>query len=157
MKKYLVLLTLVLAGCATTDNVKLTTKTVPVAVPLIYSPLPPVVARPDLPHLLITPADAKVDGKVVQAYAASVKALLDYSEQLELIISNYKNINDAYAQLRAKVIADWKTNTGVDITVPDPTLPANPPSGLPPKPGDPLPPSSTAPGVPSDKDLANHP
>lgn len=119
--------TLALAGCATTHDVKLTTKAIPVAVPLIYSPAPPVISRPDLPHLTMSQPDQKVDGKVVQAYAASVEALLDYSKQLEQIVANYKDINDAYATLRSKLVADWKANTGVDITIPDPTLPTTAP------------------------------
>jgi len=115
---------LILAGCCSTDKVVLTTKTIPVAVPLIYSPAPPVVPRPDLPHLSLSAADQKVDGKVVLAYAASIEALIGYSEQLEQIIANYNDINAAYATLRTNTIATWKTNTGVDITIPDPTVPA---------------------------------
>lgn len=114
---------LALAGCATTHGVDLTTKTIPVAVPLVYSPAPVAIPRPELPHLLLTPEDAKVDGKVVQSYAASVAALLGYSKQLEKELANYKDINDAYAALRQKLIEDWKKNTGVDITIADPTLP----------------------------------
>lgn len=135
INKLLVIVTaLCLSACATTDNVKLTTRTQPIGVPLIYSPSPPKIDRPDLPHLKLTPDDTKVDGKVVQAYAASVQALLGYSEQLESVISNYKDINDSYAQVRAKLVADWKASTGVDITVQDPTqktVPA-PTSSVPP-------------------------
>lgn len=128
MKKLFVLIAvLALVGCATTDKVVLTTKTVPVAVPLIYSPAPVAIARPALPHLTISPTDEKVDGKVVQAYAASVEALIGYAKELEKELDNYKQINDAYAQLRAKLIADWKNNTGVDITIADPTVPKTAP------------------------------
>ncbi len=142
----LVVLSVTLCACATTHNIKLTTTTVPVAVPLIYSPAPPVVARPSLPYQTMSPADQKVDGKVAQAYAASVEALLGYSEQLELIISQYKDINQAYAQLRTKLIEDWKTKTGTDITVPEtPAL-----STLPSKPTT----SAPTPVVPSVSDLA---
>lgn len=128
MKKLIVLIAfLALAGCATTDKVTLTTKTIPVAVPLIYSPAPVAIPRPTLPHLAISPADERVDGKVVQAYAASVEALLGYAKEMEKELANYKDINDAYAELRTKLIADWKTNTGVDITIADPTVPKTKP------------------------------
>ncbi len=137
-----------LAGCASTShNVNLVTKSIPVAVPLIYSPAPPVVTRPDLPHLTITPEDSKIDGKVAQSYAASVEALIGYSEQLEDIIAQYKAINDAYAALRAKLIADWKANTGVDITIADPTVPV---TAMPTKP-------ITKAVVPPVTDLVKHP
>ncbi len=142
-------ISVLLAGCASTNhNVTLTTKSVPVAVPLIYSPLPPVVTRPNLPHLTISPTDDKIDGKVVQSYAASVEALIGYSEQLEDIVAQYKQINEAYAALRAKLITDWKTNTGVDITIADPTTP--PVTVLPPK-------ALLPPVVPAVKDLVKHP
>lgn len=120
----LILLITTLMGCSTNpSNVKLTTNTVPVAVPLVYSPAPPTVTRPDLPHLSIKPEDEKVDGKIVQAYAGSVEALLGYSKQLEKIIQNYKSINEAYTAMRQKLIEDWKKQTGKDITIPDPTIP----------------------------------
>lgn len=145
MKKLtIVLIALLAIGCATTRDVKLVTKTIPVAVPLIYSPAPPVVTRPSLPHLTITPSDSKIDGKVVQAYAGSVEALIGYSEQLEDIIAQYKDINNAYATLRAKLITDWKTNTGTDITIEDPTVPKTVPK-------------TTVPTVPPVGDLVSHP
>lgn len=150
LKKLLVLLLVcvVLAGCATTDKVTLTTKSVPVAVPLIYSPAPPVIPRPDLPILTVPAADQKVDGKVAQAYAASVEALLGYSKQLEQALANYGDINTAYAGVRDKLVADWKANTGVDISIADPTIPVKPASSAP---------TPAAPVVPPVTDLVNHP
>ncbi len=143
MKKILLIIAaLGITSCATTHDVKLITKTEPVAVPLIYSPAPPVIARPDLPYLLLTPTDEKVDGKVVQAYAASVEALIGYSEQLESIVAQYKDINASYTTLRDKLVADWKTNTGTDISIPDPT-------------GTVAPPTKTV--VPNVGDLVDHP
>lgn len=147
---------IILSACATTRDVHLVTKTIPVAVPLIYSPAPPVVVRPDLPHLTIVTVDQKVDGRVVLAYAGSIQALIGYSEQLEDIIAQYKTINDSYAQLRTKLIADWKTNTGTDITIADPTTGA-----ITSKSGTTSVPTSTTLGtpvsVPSVGDLVNHP
>ncbi len=119
----LILLFATLAGCATDSHVDLTTHTIPVAVPLVYSPAPPATVRPELPHLTIKPEDEKVDGKVVQAYAGSIEALLGYSKELEKVIENYKSINEAYAAVRQKLIDDWKKKTGVDITIEDPTIP----------------------------------
>lgn len=112
---------ILLAGCATTQHFQITSKTIPVGVPLIYSPAPPTVNRPQLPITTIQKTDS--DGVVVKKYAASVQALLGYSEQLEKIVQNYKNINQAYSVQRQKLIEKWKQKTGTDITVPDPTLP----------------------------------
>ena len=127
MKTLLCTITLlVLTGCCA-PNAVITTKCVPVGVPLIYSPMPPVIERPVLPHQVITPDDEKSDGKVVESYAASLQALIGYAEQLEQVIAEYKRINQAYAVLRDKLIKDWKDQTGVDISVGDPTLPSTKP------------------------------
>lgn len=126
-KFFIIFIFISIAGCATTKDVKLTTNTIPQAVPLIYSPAPLAIPRPDLPHLSISEEDQKSDGKVVQAYAASVAALLGYAKELETELANYKAINEAYTALRNKLIAEWKTKTGVDITIPDPTLPKSTP------------------------------
>lgn len=126
-KFFIIFIFISIAGCATTKDVKLTTNTIPQAVPLIYSPAPLAIPRPDLPHLSISEEDQKSDGKVVQAYAASVAALLGYAKELETELANYKDINEAYTALRNKLIAEWKTKTGVDITIPDPTLPKSTP------------------------------
>lgn len=107
---------LALAGCATTP--KLTCNVKPVAVPIVYSPAPPVVARPVLPITTITKTDS--DGVVVKKYAASVQALLGYSKQLEDIINQYQNIHNSYGALSSQVASDWKAKTGTDLQVPPP-------------------------------------
>lgn len=158
MKKiFAVLIILSLAGCCPQNKITITTKTVPVAVPLLYAPAPPVLARPTLPHLTISPTDEKVDGKVVQSYAASVEALIKYAEELEKITANYKNINDAYASLRAKLIEEWKANTGVDITVEDPTVQTDEKGAVTIKPPAIKPTTPETAVVPPVGDLVNHP
>ena len=112
---------LALAGCATNPNkITITSDVKPIAVPIIYSPEPPVVVRPELPHLTITPDKEKVDGEVVKSYAASVEALIGYAEQLEDIVAQYKKIHDDYGALASQVATDWKAKTGTDLQIPPP-------------------------------------
>ncbi len=106
-----------LAGCATNPNkVTITSDVKPIAVPIIYSPAPPVVTRPDLPHLTITTTDS--DGVVAKKYAASVEALIGYSEQLEDVIKQYQAIHDSYNTLATQVASDWKAKTGTELQIP---------------------------------------
>lgn len=108
---------LMLGGCAT-HGIKITTNVKPIAVPIMYSPEPPVVARPILPSTTITKSDS--DGVVVKKYAASVQALLGYSKELEDIIAQYKTIHDSYNTLASQVASDWKAKTGTDLQIPAP-------------------------------------
>lgn len=117
VKLVILIAVLALAGCASNPNkIDITTNVKPIAVPILQSPAPPVVTRPDLPHTTVTASD--VDGEVVKKYAASVEALIGYSEQLEDIIAQYKTIHDAYIQKAAELAADWKAKTGTDLQVP---------------------------------------
>lgn len=115
----LLIVILAMVGCATT----ITTKTIPVAVPILYSPAPPVVVRPALPIDNITENTAA--GDVVKDYAASIQVLLGYSHQLETIVGQYKTISDVYAQLKVNVEADWKAKTGQDLVVAPPIAPTS--------------------------------
>lgn len=108
---------LALVGCATNPNkINITTDVKPIAVPIIYSPAPPVVTHPDLPFSTITSADS--DGMVAKKYAASVEALIGYAEQLEDIVKQYQTIHDSYSSLASQVAADWKAKTGTDLQIP---------------------------------------
>lgn len=122
MKKIITLIAvLALAGCATNPNkIEITSNVKPIAVPIIYSPAPPVVERPALPHLNLTPDQILSDGEVAKAYAASVQALIGYAEQLEDVVKQYKDIHDAYGSLASKVAEDWKAKTGTELQVPPP-------------------------------------
>lgn len=123
-----VLLTvLVLTGCATTGQ-KITCDVKPIAVPIVYSPAPPVVARPDLPHSTITSTDA--DGVVAKKYAASVEALLGYVDQLEDVVRQYNDIHNAYGTKASQVASDWKEKTGTELQIP--TQPADAVTAKPP-------------------------
>jgi len=121
MKKIIIALLVsgVLAGCATTQGIKLTTQTVPQAVPILYCPAPPALTRPTLPIQHLSDADMNNDGLLAKAFAESVEALIGYSEQLEDITGQYKNVSDSYATLKAKIAADWKAKTGEDLVIPD--------------------------------------
>lgn len=68
-------------------------------VPVMYVPAPPVIDRPDLPISEITSTTSA--GDIAKMYVASVKALEDYSSQLEAVIADYKNKHD-----QTQVIAD---------------------------------------------------
>jgi len=108
---------LLLTGCATGPRrIQITSDVKPIAVPIIYSPAPPVVARPDLPHSTIVAADS--DGEVVKKYAASVEALIGYTEQLEDIVAQYKKIHDSYGTLASQVASDWQAKTGTVLQIP---------------------------------------
>lgn len=120
MKNLLILIAIfALAGCASNPNrINITSNVKPIAVPIVYSPAPPVVERPTLPHLVMTPDQVLSDGEVVKAYAASVAALLGYSKQLESIVKQYKDIHDSYSALASKIAEDWKAKTGTDLQIP---------------------------------------
>ena len=113
----ILIMMLAVSGCTTTS---ITTKTIPVAVPILYSPVPPVVVRPTLPIDTIT--EVTPAGNVVKDYAASIQVLLGYSQELEYIVKQYKDISDAYAELKTKVEADWKAKTGQDLVVAPQTI-----------------------------------
>ncbi len=103
-------------GCAANpQKIQIVSTTKPIGVPILYSPAPPVITRPDLPIKTMTPAQLKVDGETAKAYVASVQALIDYSEQEEDIVAQYKKISDSYINLRAKLANDWKSKTGQDL------------------------------------------
>jgi hypothetical protein len=87
MEKLIILMCVLLVGCATTTP-EIQIKEV--MVPQLYCPVPPEISKPDLPINTITETDDI--GDVVIKYKATVKALIDYSESLESIILTYKNI-----------------------------------------------------------------
>lgn len=122
MKKILTFIAIVaLTGCATNPNkIDITSNVKPIAVPIVYSPAPPVVERPTLPHLTMTPEQVASDGEVAKAYAASVAALLGYATQLEDIVKQYKDIHDSYGTLASKIAEDWKAKTGTELQIPTP-------------------------------------
>lgn len=120
VKKLLAIIAiLVLAGCATTPNkITITSDIKPIAVPIVYSPEPPIVTRPTLPHLVMTPEQILSDGEIAKAYAGSIQALIGYAEQLEDIVAQYKKIHDSYTDLAGKVASDWKEKTGTELQIP---------------------------------------
>jgi len=93
--KYALILSLLLAGCGTTQPIERTTTVevkVPVPTPI---PAPPDSVRPELMIYQLTDADNKNPGKVVQYYKASIKQLQGYAEQLETVIDGYRKASQA--------------------------------------------------------------
>lgn len=78
-----ILLLLVLCGCTSTPKIEIKE----VYKPILYCPAPPSIKKPLL--ALNTIKDSDSAGDVVVKYKASIRALIDYSESLELIIENY--------------------------------------------------------------------
>jgi hypothetical protein len=85
-KKSLISLLLILTGC-THEVVRIQKENVPV----LYCPKPPVINRPNLAIDTIT--DKDTDGDVVVKYEATIKALQDYSKNLETIVDSYNKIS----------------------------------------------------------------
>lgn len=89
-------------------TVKLRTEVQQVYVPLLYCPAPPAVERPALPIYELQAEDAEDPGKVVVHYKATVKVLEGYVTELEAILLQYDQSNEAYEDLRNKFEEQWK-------------------------------------------------
>ena len=88
-----------LIGCAQ-QPVKIRTETVEVVRPILYCPAPNLeqLNRPDvLPIDKITPTTSP--GEVAVLYKATVKLLIDYTDRLEIVLDQYKGINETYDEL----------------------------------------------------------
>ena len=72
-------------------------------VPVLYCPDPPTVVRPDLPIHNMTPEQMQSAGEVVKHYKATVRSLMGYSEDLELIIRYYNEADKEYEDLRLEL------------------------------------------------------
>ncbi len=82
MKVILVML-IMLSGCAARQPV------IPVSVPVVLaSPVPPSISRPALPIYNLSAGDDA--GVVMRAYVVSVKMLMGYVQQLEIILDGYR-------------------------------------------------------------------
>lgn len=111
----------ILTGCSTTPRqIDLTTKTVPQSVPILYCPAPLQIARPDLPIETMLSADAAIDGKVVENYAATITTLEGYVIQLETELTQYQKDHDQYAALAETLDQQWFAKTGTHLELPSP-------------------------------------
>jgi hypothetical protein len=95
---------LMLVGCGSAP-IKVNTEVKETLVPVLYSPAPPVIKRPELPIHQMTGEQLKEDGEVVKYYKATIKVLIGYSEELRKALGEYDKINKAYDEERKKLEA----------------------------------------------------
>lgn len=100
-----------MTGCATLTDRTITTQTVKVQVPVLYTPEPPTLIRPDLAiHDL--PQGARDNyAAIARHYKVTIIQLLSYVEQLELTLDNYQLISDTLDQTGVLI------DDGIDIVV----------------------------------------
>lgn len=105
------LATLLLSGCGTFGKRELVTQTIKVQVPVLYSPEPPVLTRPDLAiHEL--PAGARNNyAQIARHYKITVIQLLNYVEQLEIVLDDYKLISETLDKTGVLI------NDGIEVKV----------------------------------------
>jgi len=77
-------------GCASTPTFK--TQVVEIRTPVLYSPRPPILDRPDLIIHELSVAERRDPGTVAKYYKATVLQLLGYTEELESVLESYKVI-----------------------------------------------------------------
>lgn len=88
-----------LTACSSTPEVVIETRYV--HIPVLYSPEPPPIERPDLVIDSLNPESDS--GDVALAYRATVRQLLQYSRKLELVIDQYGVISEEFEILRAEI------------------------------------------------------
>lgn len=102
MDKIIVLIFLLfLVGCGTNPIVE--TKVQYVNKPILYCPEPPNIEHPTLLIDKLTEHDKNNHGVVAQAYKATIKQLLNYITELELIIAQYDKTSKDYKELKEKL------------------------------------------------------
>jgi len=84
-----------LGGCGG-QPIKFTTDVKETLVPIVYSPAPPEITRPELPIQQMTDEQVQNPGTVVKYYKATIKTLIGYSLELEKALAEYDKINKAY-------------------------------------------------------------
>ena len=95
MKKLLIaIIAITLSSCSLLPKRDITTQTVKVKVPVLYSQPPPLITRPDLAiHEL--PNGARDDyAQIARYYKITVIQLLNYAEQMEAVLDNYQLISE---------------------------------------------------------------
>ena len=84
----------VLGGCAGMETRPLSTQVVEINTPILYTPRPPILDRPDLIIHELSPAERNNPGTVAQFYKATLLQLLGYVEELESVIDGYTTISN---------------------------------------------------------------
>jgi len=86
---------MLLSGClGIFGERKVTTQVVKVQTPVLYSPKPPLIDRPDLLIHDMTIDQRNDAGSVAKYYKATVLQLLGYVEQLEEALDSYNVISE---------------------------------------------------------------
>ena len=100
-----------LSGCGSLGKRELVTQTIKVQVPVLYSPTPPILIRPDLAiHEL--PAGARDNyAQIARHYKITVIQLLNYVEQLEIVLDDYKLISETLDKTGVLI------NDGIEVKV----------------------------------------
>ena len=83
-----------LTGCGLIGQRKVTTEAVTVKVPVVFSPKPPVIIRPDLVIHDMTEAQRNNPGELAKYYRATIIQLIGYSEELEDALNEYLIISE---------------------------------------------------------------
>jgi len=95
-------LMLLLVSCGS-NPIKVKCEAKETFVPILYSPAPPTIKRPDLPIHRITNEQLKNDGIVAKYYKATIKTLIGYSKEMEKALAEYDKINKAYKAEEDKI------------------------------------------------------
>lgn len=99
------------SGCSALGERTIATQTVKVQVPVLYTPTPPVLIRPDLAiHEL--PSGARNNyAQIARHYKITVIQLLNYVEQLEIVLDDYKLISETLDKTGILI------NDGIEVKV----------------------------------------
>jgi len=100
-----------ISGCSALGDRTIATQTIKVQVPVLYTPTPPVLIRPDLAiHEL--PSGARNNyAQIARHYKITVIQLLNYVEQLEIVLDDYKLISETLDKTGVLI------NDGIEVKV----------------------------------------
>ena len=110
-KTLLISVAIFLTGCSLIPERKITTQTIKVQIPVLYSEPPPILTRPDL-AINDMPLSAKGNyALIARSYKISIIELISYVEQLEAVLENYKVISETLDTSGILI------NDGIEVTV----------------------------------------
>lgn len=95
-----------ITGCAG-PQVRLKTEVQESYVPILYCPAPPVVERPELAIEKLTPELLEHPGEVVKHYKATIIQLQGMVRELEEVLNQYDQNNEAYKELEKQFKEKW--------------------------------------------------
>lgn len=94
MRIILICLIALTSACSILPERRITTETITVQVPVLYSIEPPVLTRPDLAIHELSEGTREDFAFIVRSYKTSISQLLGYIETLEAALDNYGVISD---------------------------------------------------------------